>query len=77
VVVTFSSNGAGTPNCASGYPRDLVIDLSTPGGAFAASTAQAAKVLGEAVTVAGTGICSVPSTTETMASIVVSPGFRE
>ena len=36
VVVTFAANGTGTPNCASGYPRSVVIDLSTPGGAYAA-----------------------------------------
>jgi hypothetical protein len=69
VVVTFAANGAGTPSCASGYPRNVAIDLSTAGGAFAASIAQAAKLTGTSVTVTGTGTCTVTSTTETLASI--------
>jgi len=77
VVVTFSSNGTGTPGCASGYPRDLVIDISTPGGGFAAAIAQSAKLSGMSVTVAGTGTCGVASGTETMASIIESAGFRD
>jgi len=69
VVVTFAATGRGTPNCASGYPKDVVIDLSTAGGAFAASMAQAAKLTGMSVTVTGAGTCSVTSNTETLASI--------
>lgn len=41
--VTFSSNGSGTPSCASNYPRNLVVDLSTAVGAFAASVAQMSR----------------------------------
>ena len=69
VVVTFTATGRGTPNCASGYPRDVVIDLSTAGGAFAASIAKAAKLTGTSVTVTATGNCTVISNTETRASI--------
>ncbi len=69
LVVTFSSNGTGTPDCAKGYPRDLVIDMSTAAGAFAAALAQAGLLTGSAVTVTGTGACSVIPTAETLASI--------
>ena len=69
VVVTFSSNGAGTPSCASGYPRNVAIDISTPGGAFAAAASQTAMLTGMVVTVIGTGTCSVVPTAETLASI--------
>lgn len=69
VVATFSANGSGTQGCASGYPRDLVIDLSTPGGAFAASVLQAARLTGSSVTAHGTGTCSVIATTETLTSV--------
>jgi hypothetical protein len=69
VVVTFTSNGTGTPGCASGYPRDVVIDISTPGGAFAAAIAQTAKLSSMSVTATGTGTCTVSPTTETLASI--------
>jgi hypothetical protein len=73
VLVTFASNGTGTPGCASGYPRTVAIDPSTPGGAFAASVAQASFLVGSAVTVMGTGACSVISTAETLASIQEVP----
>jgi hypothetical protein len=69
IAVTFSSNGTGTPSCASGYPRNLVVDLSIAGGAFAASVAQSSFLTGSAVTVTGTGACSVIPTAETLASI--------
>jgi hypothetical protein len=69
IVVTFSSNGTGTASCASGYPRSLVVDLSFAAGAFAASVAQASFLTGSAVTVTGTGACSVIPTAETLASI--------
>jgi len=70
VVVTFAANGTGTPNCASGYPRSVVIDLSTPGGAYAASIAQSAFIIGSSsLTVTGTGNCSVTPTIETAASV--------
>lgn len=70
VVVTFASNGTGTPSCASGYPRDLVIDLSNAGGALAASVAEMNFLTGQPVTaVTGTGACSVIPTTETLAAI--------
>jgi hypothetical protein len=68
VVVTFSSNGTGTPSCASGYPRNVAIDLSTAGGGFAAAVAQSSFLSDSAVTVTGTGACGVP-TVETLASI--------
>ncbi len=69
VVVTFSSNGTGTPDCAKGYPSDLVIDMSIAGGAFAAALAQAGFLTGSAVSVTGTGACSIVPTAETLASI--------
>jgi hypothetical protein len=70
VVVTFAANGAGTPNCASGYPRSVVIDLSTAGGAYAAAIAQSAYLMGSSsLTVTGTGTCTVSPTTETVASV--------
>src|SRR5690242_16370089 len=69
VVITFSSNGAGTPSCASGYPRNVAIDLSTAGGGFAAAVAQSSFLSGSAVTVTGTAACSVIPTAETLASI--------
>jgi hypothetical protein len=69
VVITFSSNGAGTPSCASGYPRNVAIDLSTAGGGFAAAVAQSSFLSGSAVTVTGTAACSVIPTAETLASV--------
>jgi hypothetical protein len=70
LVVTFAANGTGTPNCASGYPRSVVIDLSTQGGAFAAAIVQSALLLGSSsLTVTGTGACSVTPTIETAASV--------
>ena len=70
VVVTFSANGAGNPpSCASGYPRSVAIDLSTAGGAFAASQLKMALMAGQPITVTGTGSCSVIPTTETVASL--------
>lgn len=76
LVVTFSSNGTGTPSCASGYPRNLLIDVTTDGGRMAAATVMQARALGSALgmtlTVIGTGTCSLSSTTETMASIQIS-----
>ena len=70
VVVTFAANGTGTPSCASGYPRSVAIDFSTPGGGgFAAAVMQSALLSGMPVTVTGTGSCSVSPTIETVASI--------
>jgi hypothetical protein len=69
VIVTLSSNGAGTPDCARGYPRNVAIDLSTPGGAFAAALAQSARLMGATVTVTGAGNYTVIPTAETLASI--------
>jgi hypothetical protein len=73
LVITFSSNGMGTPNCASGYPRNLLIDISTPGGAMAAAVLQSGMILNSTVTVTGTGTCSVIANTETLASIQMQP----
>jgi hypothetical protein len=70
IVVTFSSTGTGTPNCASGYPKNLVIDNSSgQNAAFAAAVVQSAMLTGMTVTVTGTGSCSVNPAMETMASI--------
>jgi hypothetical protein len=69
VVVTFDANGSGTPSCASGYPRDVVIDMSTSGGVFAGALMQSAKLSGMSVTVTGAGTCSVIPTAETLASV--------
>jgi hypothetical protein len=71
VVVTFAANGAGGPSCASGYPRSVVIDISTPGGAFAAAISQSAFLMGPlgTVTVTGTGTCSVSPSIETVDSV--------
>jgi hypothetical protein len=69
VVVTFAANGTGTPNCASGYPRSVAIDLSIAGGTFAAAVMQSALLSSMSVTVTGTGSCSVSPTTETAASV--------
>ena len=70
VVVTFAANGTGTPSCASGYPRSVAIDFSTPGGGgFAAAVMQSALLSGMPVTVTGTGSCSVSPTIETVASV--------
>ncbi len=69
VILTFSSTGTSTPSCASGYPRDLIVDMSIAGGAFAAAVAQSSFLTGSAVTVTGSGTCSVVPTAETLASI--------
>jgi hypothetical protein len=70
VVVTFAANGTGTPSCANGYPRSVAIDLSGPGGAFAAAIMQTALLSGmSSLTVTGTGTCSVSPTTQTLASV--------
>jgi len=64
LIVTFSSNGTGTPSCASGYPRNLAI-----AGGFAAAIVQSAFLSQAPLTVTGTGTCDVSPTTETMASV--------
>lgn len=69
LVVTFAANGTGTPSCASGYPKNLVIDITTDGGRMAAATVMQATMLGSTVTVSGNGSCSVNPSMETMASI--------
>ena len=70
VVVTFAANGTGTPSCANGYPRSVAIDLSAPGGAFAAAIMQTAFLTGtSSLTVTGTGTCSLIPNAETLASI--------
>jgi hypothetical protein len=74
VVVTFAANGAGTPSCASGYPRNLVIDLSAGGGGMAAMLVEQSMMTGQALTVTGSGSCSVNPSMETLASIQ-SRGF--
>jgi hypothetical protein len=73
LVVTFTSNGVGTPGCASGYPRNIVIDLSTDGGKFAATVFAKAEMLGSAITATGTGMCSVIPTAETLLSVQETP----
>jgi hypothetical protein len=69
VMVTFSSNGMSTPGCSSGYPKNVVIDISTAAGAFAAAVLQSARLLGTTLTVAGTGTCEVSSGMETLAYV--------
>ena len=76
VVVTFAANGTGTPNCASGYPRSVVIDTSTPGGAYAAAITQSAFLSGMFLAVTGTGACSVTPTIETAASVHETGGIN-
>jgi hypothetical protein len=73
VVVTFAANGTGTPSCASGYPKNLVIDISAVGGAMAAAAVQQGLMTGSTVSVTGTGGCSVNPSMETMASIQTQP----
>jgi hypothetical protein len=74
MVVTFSSNGTGTPSCASGYPRNLAIDITTEGGKFASMELERSSMIGMTVTVTGTGTCSVVPTAETLASIQTTAG---
>jgi hypothetical protein len=71
MVVTFASNGVGTPSCASGYPKNLVIDVSTPGGAMTAAEVERSLMLGSTLTVMGSGTCAagVNHSMETLASI--------
>jgi hypothetical protein len=69
MVVTLSANGPSTPSCASGYPKNLVIDVTNDAGRMAAAMASEALTLDAPVTVAGTGLCSISSSAETMASI--------
>lgn len=67
VVVTFASNGLGTPSCAGDYPKNLVIDLTNPGGTLATTAVELQNTLGSLVTVTGT--CSIVPSMETLASI--------
>jgi hypothetical protein len=69
VLVTFASTGTGTPSCASGYPRNIAIDVSSTIGELALSEMQKSVLIGLSVTVTGTGTCSVIPTAETLASI--------
>jgi hypothetical protein len=70
VLVAFATNGTGTPNCASGYPRNIAIDLSSQGGALAFAVLEKAVFgLPLTVTVRGTGACSVVSNADTLASL--------
>jgi hypothetical protein len=73
VVVTFAANGTGIASCASGYPRSVVIDVSTPGAAYAAAMAQSAFLSGMPLTVTGTGACNVVPNVETAASVQETP----
>ena len=77
VVVTFTANGTGGPNCASGYPRSVAIDLSGPGGMSAAHLAHTAFRAGKPLTVTGTGTCSVSPATETVASVQWATDLRD
>lgn len=43
-----------------------VIDTSTPGGAFAVSIAQMARLSGATISLYGTGSCSIFSAVETL-----------
>lgn len=71
IVVTFASNGMGTPSCASGYPKNLVLDISTGGGGLAAAMVEQSLMMGSTLTVTGSGTCaaSVNPPMETLASI--------
>ena len=71
MVVTFASNGVGTPRCASGYPKSLVIDISIDGGRLVAATVEQSLMLGSTLTVMGSGTCAagINPSMETLASI--------
>jgi hypothetical protein len=68
VLLTLASSSTGTPSCASGEPRNVVIPM-TPGGKEAVGIAESAMMTGKTVTVTGMGTCSVVSTAETLLSI--------
>jgi len=66
--VTFSAPGNGA-SCGSTHNNQLVIDISSPGGAAAAAIAQFARISGAKINAKGTGDCSVIPTYEAAASI--------
>jgi hypothetical protein len=73
VLATLAANGTGTPNCASGYPRNVAIDITTEAGRVAYASMSQSMMFGQAITVTGTGACSVIPNTETLASLQIQP----
>jgi len=74
LIATLSVNATGSPpTCASGYPRNVAVDVTTESGKFAGATIQQAMttgaMLGSTITVNGTGSCTIVANTETLASI--------
>jgi len=66
-VYTLSTNSTGTPQCASGYPRNVVVDIGKRVGAMAASELEKSMLMGGLLTATGTGTCFNGS--EVLASI--------
>lgn len=70
VQVVLSASASGTPPaCSSSNRTYVVIDVSTPGGAFAAAVFQSARLSGTTLTVVGMGNCNFESGIETLAYV--------
>lgn len=73
--VYFSEASAGAPACASSNPMVGVIDLTSAGGALAASLAQSIMQNGGMVSATGVGNCNFVPGIETLGSLrLLSPG---
>jgi len=64
-------NSTGMPSCASGYPRNVVIDLATAGGAMAAQEVARSLLIGSLLTVTGSGTCFASA--EVLGSVSTQP----
>jgi hypothetical protein len=68
-VFTFSA-AASTPASCSSEPTRAVVDITEIGGAMTASILQSAKLIGQPVTVYGTGSCPTKGNIENVSHVV-------
>jgi len=69
VVVTLQANGTGSPSCAAGYPRSVAVDLTVEGSRMALGELERSMLMGQSITLTGSGACTVQATVETLASV--------
>jgi hypothetical protein len=69
VVFTFSAP-ASTPASCSTEPTRAVVDITEIGGAMAASELEKAKMIGESLTVYGSGTCPTKGNIENVGRVI-------
>jgi hypothetical protein len=74
LVVELSANATGAPPaCAHDNPRSIAVSLSeNAGGGMAAAILERAQMMGEQLTVIGTGTCSVDAAMESLAKVTAT-----